>query len=352
MARAVVHVLRERGFRAGEHRVGYQSCNDSISSVTDPGLCRRNARAFVATGDVVGVVGPWNSTCAIEQIPIVSRDDAGPLAMVSPSNTFEGLTRPPFARSLYPDGTRSYVRVVALNDAQGGAAAYLAKQRGARRVAVLSQPSGGEYASSLARAFRATSRRLGLEPATFEWTIQDDYSGLAAAVAATSPGLVFLAGLTHENAGRLVSDLRRALPAGVLLVGPDSFALEEIAEELGPPGDGLLATAVGIPTEALPSAGQRFLRDFGEAQDAPVFLGAPEAAQATEVLLDAIARSDGSRAAVVDELFATKVEDGILGSFSFDRFGDIAPAPIGVYRYERGKLVVDGVVRPPAGASD
>lgn len=46
-----------------------------------------------------------------------------------------------------------------------------------------------------------------------------------------------------------------------------------------------------------------------------------------------------------EEVFATKVENGILGSFSFDRRGDIDPAPVGVYRYEGGKLVLDGVVR-------
>jgi len=75
----------------------------------------------------------------------------------------------------------------------------------------------------------------------------------------------------------------------------------------------------------------------------------PEAAQATEVLLDAIGRSDGTRASVVDELFATKVENGILGSFTFDRLGDIDPAPVGVYRFEDGKIVVDGLVRASLG---
>ena len=57
------------------------------------------------------------------------------------------------------------------------------------------------------------------------------------------------------------------------------------------------------------------------------------------------------RASVVEELFATKVENGILGSFTFDEFGDIDPAPVGVYRYEGGKLDVDGVVRAPIDAA-
>jgi hypothetical protein len=65
------------------------------------------------------------------------------------------------------------------------------------------------------------------------------------------------------------------------------------------------------------------------------------------VLLDAIGRSDGTRASVVEELFATKVRDGILGTFHFDRFGDIDPAPVGVYRFEKRKILVEGVVRAP-----
>jgi hypothetical protein len=98
----------------------------------------------------------------------------------------------------------------------------------------------------------------------------------------------------------------------------------------------------------LPPAGERFARAFGGPVNInPGALGAPEAAQSTEVLLDAIARSDGTRASVVEELFATKVENGILGSFSFDRFGDIDPAPVGVYRFERGRIVGDSVVRAP-----
>lgn len=59
------------------------------------------------------------------------------------------------------------------------------------------------------------------------------------------------------------------------------------------------------------------------------------AAQAAEVLLDAIARSDGTRASVVEELFRTKVERGLLGAFTFDENGDISTSPVAIYRAER-----------------
>ena len=59
------------------------------------------------------------------------------------------------------------------------------------------------------------------------------------------------------------------------------------------------------------------------------------AAQATEVMLAAIARSDGTRAAVAPELFATRLTDGPLGPAAIDRNGDVTPATVAVYRIDR-----------------
>jgi branched-chain amino acid transport system substrate-binding protein len=350
MIDAIELVFRQREFRAGERRVGYQSCNDTQGDDPfDPILCRRNARDYVATKDVLGIIGPYNSGCAFEQIPIVSRRAAGPLAMISPSNTFLGLTRAFDGPSgLYPDGVRSYARVVTHDTGQGSAAAHLIGRLGARRVALVRQDSVDRaYVRGLAQPFLAAAQTVGLDVVQFDWPVRKTYEALADSVAAARPDAVFLAGLTQGNAKRLVEDLRAALPQAVTLVGPDSFAAEGIAGELGPAGEGMLVTEGGIPPEKLPPAGQRFLREFRPSGH-PLY--APEAAQAAGVLLDAIARSDGTRASVVDEVFATKVENGILGSFSFDRYGDIVPAPVGIYRVENGELVAHDVVRAPVDA--
>jgi branched-chain amino acid transport system substrate-binding protein len=344
---AIEFVLRQRDFRAGELRVGFQSCDYTVGGELDAGQCKRNARAFVETGDVVGVIGPYNSGCAELQIPIVSRTAAGPLAMISPSNTDEGLTRGPRALQLYPDGVRSYARVVTHDQAQAVAAAHLASRSGAQRAAVVAQRGFDDpYVAQLTEPFRATARALGIRSKEYDWRLEESYADLAVSIAAGRPDVVYVVGLPEGNAKTLIQDLRAEL-GQVPIITPDSFAAPDIAEELGPIGDGVLTTVPGIPQSALPPAGQRFLREFGPVIAQPGAQGAPEAAQATEVLLDAIARSDGTRASVVEELFATKVENGILGSFTFDRLGDIDPAPVGVYRYENGKIVVDSVVRAP-----
>ena len=38
----------------------------------------------------------------------------------------------------------------------------------------------------------------------------------------------------------------------------------------------------------------------------------------------------------MEQLFATKVEDGILGSFTFDANGDISLNPVSIFRVEEG----------------
>ncbi len=350
---AIEHVLRRRDFQAGEFRVGFQSCDYSVGGELDARQCRRNAQAFVETRAVVGVIGPYNSGCAEIQIPILSRTAAGPLAMVSPANTDEGLTRGPYALSLYAAGVRNYARVVTHDGGQGAAAAYLARRSGARRAAVVAMRGLGEerYVGQLTESFGATARALGIESTSYDWRFEESYADLAASIAAARPDVVYLVGLPQMNAKTLIGDLRAEL-GQIPIITPDSFAADDMALELGPIGDGLLTTVPGIPHSALPPAGKKFLREFGETSAVIGTPGAPEAAQATDVLLDAIARSDGTRASVVDELFATKVENGILGSFSFDRLGDIDPAPVGVYRYEDGKIVVDSVVRAPLGSTD
>ena len=60
-----------------------------------------------------------------------------------------------------------------------------------------------------------------------------------------------------------------------------------------------------------------------------------EAAQAAELVVQAIARSDGTRASVLRELKASHVRDGLLGSFRFDSNGDLTPAAVAIMRIHR-----------------
>ena len=347
MIRIIEAVLRRRGFRAGEYRIGYQSCN----SGDDEALCERNAKAFASTSGVLGMIGPWFSSCAALQIPILSRQAAGPLAMVSPQNTDPGLTRrTPYSDrnpgSLYSGGVRNYARVVASNDDVGAAAAIVAKQLGARRVVVLvnrGKTGFDWYGPSAGGGFAETARSLGLVTTELDWRKQKSYASVVRRAAAARPQLVFLAGHTQYNARRLMEALRRRLgPDVVFAAGEQFLASPSLPKAFGPVGEGLRVTDYHVPPETLAPAARRFLRSVGAPGG---FDGLPAAAQAADVLLDAIARSDGTRAGVVEELFNTRVTGGILGSFSFDRYGDITPAPVALYSVRNGKAILNRVVR-------
>jgi hypothetical protein len=86
-------------------------------------------------------------------------------------------------------------------------------------------------------------------------------------------------------------------------------------------------------------------------------VSAAYAAQAAQVLLHAIARSDGTRASVTAELLRARVRGGILGDFRITSTGDIEPSPVAILRARRagGSNAIQGyegadivrVIEPP-----
>jgi branched-chain amino acid transport system substrate-binding protein len=333
MTDAIRFVLEERGFRAGDHTVGYQSCDDSTGqSGFDTIKCASNAKAYAATARVVGVIGPFNSQCAWAQIPIANRAE-GPLAMISPSNTHSGLTHASFSDAnenepevYYPTGTRNYLRVVAPADFEAAAAAVLAQDLGLRRLYVLKSDEENPLDGYVTQV-KLTARKLGLTIAGSARWAQDaeNYDAPAARVARARPDGIYFVDLYFEKPEAVLSALRERLGPDVTLITNESAGYAE---------PGMYLTTTARSNESLGPAGRRFVREFAETQPGGAVPNAfyiPEAAQAAEALLEAIEHSDGTRASVTRELFRLKLEDGILGDFSFDENGDMTPATINVF---------------------
>jgi branched-chain amino acid transport system substrate-binding protein len=273
------------------------------------------------------------------QIPITNRAPGGPLAMVSAVSTHTGLTRGgPFNPAgglrgepevYYPTGKRSFVRLMAPETLQGVANGMLAKELGLRRVYVLQEPS---MKIEFADPFRRTARRLGIQIAgVANFSDGSHHDRLAARVARSGAQGVFIAGLGSVGGGRLVIALRERLGGEIKILAHDPFLpIADLLDFAGPAAHGLYFSSTDVPPRAQPPAGRRFARDMGTF-NAPVF-GVLPAGQTTELVLDAIARSDGTRASVLEELRNAEVEDGILGDFRIDRHGDITPARLAIFR--------------------
>jgi branched-chain amino acid transport system substrate-binding protein len=356
VANAIEFVLRREKFRAGRYAVGYQSCDDSTTQLPypSPARCAANARAYARNTSVIGVIGSFTSRCSMVLLPIVNRTRAGPLAMISSSNTYVGLTRsapgtaPGEPGKYFPTGTRSYVRIVAADDLQAAANAILAKQLGVRRVLVVNDDQ--PYSTGIAAGFRTAARKLGI---VVVGTVAFDFEeplGVVNRSERMRADAVFLAvgGGDEPVVGSLIKHLRAAHRPGFRIIAPDSFAdFGALVRTAGTAAEGVTVSLPGLPNERLPTAGREFVAAFGrEVGESPSPL-AVYAAQAAEVLLDAIARSDGTRASVVARLFETKVTKGLLGSFSIDSNGDTTASAVTIYRIVHGAPSIFRVITPP-----
>jgi ABC-type branched-subunit amino acid transport system substrate-binding protein len=145
-----------------------------------------------------------------------------------------------------------------------------------------------------------------------------------------------------------VRELRAALGRDVELLAPDGFSdFEALVENEGAAAEGMVITLPIVPVTHLPGPGRDFALGFEAAIGGETEPYTPATAQAAEVLLNAIAASDGTRESVTRELFRIRVEDGILGDFEFDANGDTTAAGVTIYRIQKGTPRVIDVVRPP-----
>ena len=353
MVEAIRLVLEQRGFEAGSYSVGFQSCDSSTaqSGAEDFFRCGSNAKAFSRNLSVVGIFGSYQSFCSYLQIPIANQAPNGPLSMISPSNTDDDLTEDD---DLYPSGTRSFFRLAAAGHYLGVAGVELARQLGHERLFLLTSLGEGEYGTRFPDGVRRSAKRAGIDvvgTASFDPDAEPSRE-LIGRVVRSRPQTVAIVGLLTPGSGTLLRQLRDALGPDVALVAPDDFAvLDNLRQLVGRVAEGLFVTTYGIPNDRLSPSGKQFLAQFAASRggDSGPDLAASYGAQAAEIFLDAIARSDGTRGSVTEQVRLTDVRNGILGNISWDRKGDLVEGPVTIMRVADGEFVVDRVVvvRPP-----
>jgi branched-chain amino acid transport system substrate-binding protein len=346
MADAVELVLKQRNWKAGEFNIGYQSCDDSTAQAGawDSAKCSANGRAYAQNESVIGIVGSFNSGCAKLLIPIANRAPDGPLAMVSPANTNPGLTEsgpgadPGAPDVYYPTGTRNYARVVWNDQHQGAANALYTKELGLKNVFILND--GQTYGLGIANLYRSYLQKLNIGVAGFQkWDENASaYDALASRIEASGADGVFLGGIVCLNGGKLIKDLRAGLGADFPIMGPDGFTpISATIEGAGAAANGMYISQPGLPEEQLSGTGKQFVADFKAETGKPTMDPyTAYAAQAAVVLLDAIERSDGTRASVSEEIFNTDIKGGILGDFSIDENGDTTLGTVTFFQVRNG----------------
>ncbi len=351
--------LKEAGGKVGNFTIEYVSLDDSTAQAGgwEPGQTSSNARKAISDDSTIAYIGEFNSGATAVSLPLLN--EAG-IAQVSPGNTAVGITSDdPGATAgepdkYYPTGKRTYARILPKDTYQGAALATLATEEGCESAYILNDKE--VYGAGLASNVELAAEKVGLDIKGNDGIDKNapNYRSLGAKIKDTGAQCFIYCGITANNAVQIFKDMAVALPDGALL-GPEGVGETGFFDstEGGLPPDvasRVLVTIPGVAPEEYPPAGEEFLKayeaEYGEKNpDRYAVYGY----ESMGLLLDAIKRAGpdgGDRAAVVDQLLATKDREGVFGTYSIDEKGDITLTPYGVYGIKDDQLAFDRSVEP------
>ena len=347
MVNAIEMAIEERGGKAGSATIEYESLDDATAQAGqwDEAKCAENAQTAAQDEEIVGWIGPFNSGCAAVEIPILN--EAG-LGMISPANTYIGLTKPggepDEPEKYYPTGERNYARVIVADDEQGQAGALLMEEEGVESVYILDDKE--TYGKGLADQFQKSAEELGIQVVGREGIDGSaaNYRSLMNKIARIDPDAIYFGGIIENNAGQLIKDKVGAGMSNddVLFIGPDGIFVDTFISQAGNAAEGAYITFGGLPESELTAKGQQFVQDYESQHDDAVQPYTAYAYEAANVMLDAIERAskegEVTREAVLQQIFATEDFNGVLGTWSFDEDGDTSLTELSVQQVENGQF--------------
>jgi len=345
MVNAIQMAIEEVEGKVGAFTITYEDLDDATAAEGKWTAERESANAdqAIRDPDVMVYLGTYNSGAAKVSIPKLNKAD---LLMISPGNTWPGLTKPgkgdPGEPEKYrPTGKVNYVRVVPADDIQGVVGAGWARKMGMKRVFIIDDRE--VYGKGIADLFRARAQEIGLTVLGQEGIDPkaQEFRSLMTKIKADEPDLVYFGGLTQTKAGQIAKDLVAVGLKSKLMVPDGCFETAFIqaagAENLN---DRCFITFAGLPPEQLTGAGRAFVEGYRKK-----FGGMPEAYavygyEAAKVALQAIRRAGKKdRDAIRAAALSIRDFDGALGRWSFDRNGDTTLRTMSGNTVREGKFV-------------
>src|SRR5687767_3208561 len=319
--------------------------DDAVNGVYNPEQGASNANTLVADDEVVGMVGPFNSSVARAIIPVTNEFG---LAQCSPANTAIDLTKEgsEVYRPAKPD-QRNYFRVATPDDIQGPAGGqYTYNDLGKRAALVIDDTTA--FGVGVADTFSTEFEALGgtiVDRVSNDYAVNTSFSAILTA-AGDAFDVVYFGGTQTLGGGQLRRDMGAAGLLEIPLMGPDGIT------DLGKGGDeGTFITLAGVENSDNvfgTIAGANALEldiaaDFNAAYEAE-YDTTPGAYSAlahacTSVLLQAIDANIGTAADLAALREAVRASiigqdtlwDTVLGEISFDANGDSSQKWISFY---------------------
>lgn len=338
---------------------GYQlqlsTYHDPPLQAGGPATGAHNVQQIAQNPCMVGMVGPFLSEVAVAEMPIAA--NAG-LVMISPTNTFSGLTSRDYATldgynfdQLHPPGKPlTYFRIAPTTVTEGVVdAAFTFQALGVRSAYVVSDRTlyGEELVAGFTQRFEVKGGTImgtsGIPSGNASFI-----ADLAARIAATNPEAVFYGGYTGSGAA-LKAQLVQHGYTGPFVAGEDiAFNSGFVTQAGANAANGTFATNPAINLGYSTSdAAARFIRAYSAHYPYPgeeyLTPDTAEAYDAAMVLITAIKQliqtgQPVTRAAVLEQVRHIQYT-GVIGPISFDEHGDIVHGVFTMYTVQAGQWV-------------
>ncbi len=348
----IINGIRLAIKQAGGAAGGYEIVNtdadlydDALNGAHDPQTGAANMTKIVSDADVVGVIGPLNSSVGKAQIPI---SNEGGLLQCSPANTNPDLTKGDPAKQLRPSGKpNNYIRVVTTDDVQGPAASqYLFDVLGKKSVYIIDDTE--TFGKGIADTFEADFKSRGGTVVKHDGAPKttQDYVSIMTAAKALNPEAIYFGGVTATGGARILLAAQQAGLGDVPFVAGDG-----INDGNGGTKDSFLnlgAAAAKNAFSTLAGAGTfdgkaKFDADYKAEYGIDATGYAGQGFACAQVILDAINRAGTAGAADMAALreavraagtATDHTYDTIVGPITFDANGDTSQKIVSIYGFD------------------
>jgi branched-chain amino acid transport system substrate-binding protein len=339
--------LEEAGGRAGDLDVELVELDSAEPGerLWDPDVVSRNAQEAADDPRAIAYIGELDYGASAVSVPITN--EAG-LLQVSPADGLTSLTRTPLGRPragperYYPQGERSFVRLVPADELVAEALLGRVRETGASSVGVLYD--GEIHSRELGGILHALARRDGPDPVGIEEYRGrvDEIPDVVRDVAGDRPDVLLYAGIAGPGTGRILARVDSALPGVPVYATYGMLARDpEVPIPVAPASVGALGP---IPPESeLPHEGRRLLARLRETDGVDV--ARPEALygyEAMRLVLDAIRLAGADRARVIEEALRIRERTGSpLGPYRVRATGEVETTAFALYALRDGRFAFE-----------
>ena len=343
--------LAQAGGHVGPFKVSYASEDDSsqTSGEWSPGVTETNAKMAAQDTTTIAYLGDYDSGATAVSLPLIN---AAGILQVSTASPYVGLTSSLDAgqdepERFYLTGKRNFGRLQPGDPAQASAQVSLMRQLGVHTVYLLNDedpfqiPLGEIVAGDAERAGISVAGNDALEVKSGEL-----FKGEVEKVAKSGAQAVFFAGGGGVGTVALWRQLHHADPQ-LLLLGSSAMASESFTSQIGAAAASTYLTTPILPKSLYPPSARGVYAAYRAAFGSEAEPNALYGYEAMSVVLDSIRRAGSqgnNRQAVIDQFFATRNRDSVIGRYSMEADGETTLSPYAVDRVLGGRPVFNRAI--------